>query len=263
MGGSAVTEEVFPGFKFSVCSYVVSLLRPQIVRELDLRRHGLEVLPLDGTFTPMPDGNYLWRTDDHDRTRQELERHSRRDAAVYDDYGRALVDMARFVKPTLDERPPDPVLAPPAGPRRPGAARPPVPGAPRRRPRALHPVDDDERRRVPRSVVRDRRAQGHDERLGDHRHVPRRPVPGHRVRAAPPLHGRDRRRVPVVGTRPGRHRRHLERHRRRGPGSGRRDPHERRGRPHPHRDAAAPRASSSTTATRSRPRSCPRRSIRG
>jgi len=105
LGGAAVTEEVFPGFRVSVCSYVVSLLRPQIVRELDLRRHGLEVLPLDGTFTPMPDGNYLWRTDDHDRTRQELERHSRRDAAVYDDYGRALVDMARFVKPTLDERP--------------------------------------------------------------------------------------------------------------------------------------------------------------
>ena len=108
VGGAAVTEEVFPGFHFSVCSYVVSLLRPQIIRELELRRHGLEILPLDGTFTPMPDGNCLWRTDDHDRTRRELERHSRHDAAVYDEYGRALVEMARFVKPMLDERPPDP-----------------------------------------------------------------------------------------------------------------------------------------------------------
>src|SRR5215207_2416267 len=56
VGGAAVTEEVFPGFRFSVASYVVSLLRPEIIRELDLPRHGLEILPLDGTFTPMHEG---------------------------------------------------------------------------------------------------------------------------------------------------------------------------------------------------------------
>src|SRR5216117_2517950 len=60
LGGAAVTEEVYPGFRFSVASYVVSLLRPEIVRELNLTRHGLEILPLDGTFTPMPSGDYLW-----------------------------------------------------------------------------------------------------------------------------------------------------------------------------------------------------------
>ena len=53
LGGAAVSEEMFPGFTFSVCSYVVSLLRPEIIRDLDLPRHGLELLPLDGTFTPM------------------------------------------------------------------------------------------------------------------------------------------------------------------------------------------------------------------
>ena len=42
VGGAAVTEEIFPGFKFSVCSYVVSLLRPEIIRELQLASHGLE-----------------------------------------------------------------------------------------------------------------------------------------------------------------------------------------------------------------------------
>src|SRR5437773_4944522 len=47
VGGAAVTEEVFPGFRFSVASYVVSLLRPEIIRELELPRHGLEVLPFD------------------------------------------------------------------------------------------------------------------------------------------------------------------------------------------------------------------------
>jgi phytoene dehydrogenase-like protein len=108
LGGAAVTEEVVPGFKFSVCSYVVSLLRPEIIRELDLPRHGLEILPLDGTFTPMPDGDYLWRVNDHARTFREIARHSRVDAEAYDEYGRAMVEMARFVKPILDMTPPDP-----------------------------------------------------------------------------------------------------------------------------------------------------------
>src|SRR6476646_10472855 len=72
VGGAAVTEEVFKGFRFSVCSYVVSLLRPGIIRDLDLPTHGLESLPLDGTFTPMPNGDYLWRVNDHDVTRREI-----------------------------------------------------------------------------------------------------------------------------------------------------------------------------------------------
>src|SRR5438093_200253 len=91
VGGAAVTEEIFPGFRFSVFSYVVSLLRPEIIRELDLPRHGLDILPLDGTFTPLhegegrpapigPDGHrigtgdYLWRVNDHGRTIRELRR---------------------------------------------------------------------------------------------------------------------------------------------------------------------------------------------
>ena len=103
VGGAAVTEEIFPGFKFSVCSYVVSLLRPEIIRDLDLARHGLEILPLDGTFTPMPNGDYLWRVNDHARTFREIARHSRLDAEVYDEYGRAMVEMGRFAKPILGD----------------------------------------------------------------------------------------------------------------------------------------------------------------
>src|SRR5438046_6250154 len=108
LGGAAVTEEVFPGFKFSVCSYVVSLLRPEIIRELDLPRHGMEILPLDGTFTPMPNGDYLWRVNDHAKTRREIARHSRLDAEAYDEYGKAMVEMGRFVKPILAMTAPDP-----------------------------------------------------------------------------------------------------------------------------------------------------------
>jgi phytoene dehydrogenase-like protein len=115
LGGAAVTEEVFKGFRFSVCSYVVSLLRPEIIRELDLPRHGLEILPLDGTFTPMPSGDYLWRVNDHAKTRREIARHSRLDAEAYDEYGRAMVEMGRFVKPILSMLPPDPTSLDPRG----------------------------------------------------------------------------------------------------------------------------------------------------
>ncbi len=115
LGGAAVTEEVFKGFHFSVCSYVVSLLRPEIIRELDLPRHGLDILPLDGTFTPMPNGDYLWRVNDHAQTRREIARHSRLDAEAYDEYGRAMVEMGRFVKPILGMLPPDPASLDPRG----------------------------------------------------------------------------------------------------------------------------------------------------
>jgi phytoene dehydrogenase-like protein len=108
LGGAAVTEEIHPGFKYSVCSYVVSLLRPEIIRELDLPRHGLEILPLDGTFTPMPSGDHLWRMNDHAKTRREIARHSKVDAEAYDEYGRAMIEMGRFVKPILTMTPPDP-----------------------------------------------------------------------------------------------------------------------------------------------------------
>src|SRR5436309_14406117 len=80
VGGAAVTEEVFPGFKFSVFSYVVSLLRPEIIRDLDLPRHGLQILPLESTITPLDDGDYLGSWADPDDARGELRRHSPRDA---------------------------------------------------------------------------------------------------------------------------------------------------------------------------------------
>jgi len=115
LGGAAVTEEIFPGFKYSVASYVVSLLRPEIIRDLDLPRHGLEILPLDGTFTPMPNGDYLWRVNDHARTRREIARHSKVDAEAYEEYGKAMIEMGRFVKPILNMTPPDPTSLDPRG----------------------------------------------------------------------------------------------------------------------------------------------------
>ena len=116
LGGAAVTEEIFPGFRFSVFSYVVSHLRPEIIRELELPKHGLDILPLDGTFTPLRPGegpaagggDYLWRVNDHGRTVRELRRWSPTDAEAYEEYGQLMVDMARFIKPILSIVPPDP-----------------------------------------------------------------------------------------------------------------------------------------------------------
>ncbi len=113
VGGAATTEEVFPGFRFSVFSYVVSLLRPEIIRELDLPRHGLHILPLESTITPLSNGDYLGQWNDHDQNRRELARHSLRDAEAYDEFGLMLHQMARAMKPLLAMAPPDPTsLAP-------------------------------------------------------------------------------------------------------------------------------------------------------
>src|SRR5829696_1023881 len=113
IGGAARSEEVFPGFRFSVFSYVVSLLRPEIIRDLDLPRHGLHILPLESTVTPLPNGDYFAQWGDHDQSRRELARHSLRDAEAYDEFGRLMYRMARAVKPYLAMSPPDPAsLAP-------------------------------------------------------------------------------------------------------------------------------------------------------
>jgi phytoene dehydrogenase-like protein len=113
LGGAAVTEEVFPGFRFSVFSYVVSLLRPEIIRELELPRHGLQILPLESTVTPLDNGDYLASWADPDETRRELYRHAPRDAEAMVQFGRTMQQMAMAVRPLLGLVPPDPTsLAP-------------------------------------------------------------------------------------------------------------------------------------------------------
>uniref|UniRef100_A0A9I9CSV6 Pyridine nucleotide-disulfide oxidoreductase domain-containing protein 2-like n=1 Tax=Cucumis melo TaxID=3656 RepID=A0A9I9CSV6_CUCME len=96
IGGAAVTEELIPGFKFSRCSYLLSLLRPSIIRDLELRRHGLKLLkPMATSFTPCLDGRYLLlgMNDEHDYL--EISKFSKRDA---DAYPRQLINL--LVSPT-------------------------------------------------------------------------------------------------------------------------------------------------------------------
>ena len=106
LGGAAVTEEVFPGFKFSVCSYVVSLLKANIIRELMLPKFGLELLPLESTFTPL-DNDYLMRTADRDETYREMYRHSPRDAETYSRFGPLMGQIGMAVRPILETIPPN------------------------------------------------------------------------------------------------------------------------------------------------------------
>ncbi len=101
LGGAAVTEEIFPGFKFSVCSYVVSLLKSNVIRELVLPKFGLEILPLESTFTPL-DNDYLFRTADADQTYEEIYRHSPRDADTYLRFGPLMSQIGMAVRPILE-----------------------------------------------------------------------------------------------------------------------------------------------------------------
>src|ERR1700694_5887939 len=79
VGGACVTEEVWPGFKVSTAAYVNSLLRPEIISDLDLKRHGFEMLPRNpSSFTPFPDGRYLMLGPDAELNRREIGKFSER-----------------------------------------------------------------------------------------------------------------------------------------------------------------------------------------
>jgi phytoene dehydrogenase-like protein len=108
IGGAAVSRELYPGWTYSNCSYVCSLLRPEIVRDLELPRHGLQVIPYDGGATLMRNGDYFASYHDHDANRREIARHSKHDAEAYDRYGIELMRQCRFIKPLLMRTPPDP-----------------------------------------------------------------------------------------------------------------------------------------------------------
>ena len=81
LGGACITEELWPGFKVSTAAYVNSLLRPEIIRDLELKRHGFEMLPRSpSSFTPFPDGRSLLLGPDKALTHREVAKFSTKDA---------------------------------------------------------------------------------------------------------------------------------------------------------------------------------------
>ncbi len=113
VGGAAVSRELHRGWVYSSCSYVCSLLRPEIIRGLDLPRYGLQIIPYEGSITLTRDGDYLASRADPDLNRREIARHSPRDAEAYARFSRDVARHVRLVKPLLMRTPPDPASSRP------------------------------------------------------------------------------------------------------------------------------------------------------
>ncbi|MBB3975478.1 phytoene dehydrogenase-like protein [Rhizobium azooxidifex] len=108
VGGAATSRELTPGFLYSNCSYVCSLFRPEIMRDLELPRHGLQVVAYEGGAVLTRDGDYLASYRDHDSHRREFARYSKRDAEAYERYARDVTRQCRFIQPLLMRTAPDP-----------------------------------------------------------------------------------------------------------------------------------------------------------
>jgi len=109
VGGCCITEELWPGFKVSTAAYVNSLLRPEIIRDLELKKYGFEMLPRSpSSFTPFPDGRYLMMGPDKEMTHREIVKFSKKDAENYPKYEDMLTRVADFLEPMLTQTPPDP-----------------------------------------------------------------------------------------------------------------------------------------------------------
>ncbi len=107
VGGAAITEELREGFWFTTFSYALSLLRPEIVQELELVKHGFMPLLMSSTFAPMENGDYLLLGQDHGENQQEIARHSRHDADAYDRFDHDLNKVLQAFKPLMDAPPPN------------------------------------------------------------------------------------------------------------------------------------------------------------
>ncbi|MBS0392986.1 MAG: NAD(P)/FAD-dependent oxidoreductase [Proteobacteria bacterium] len=109
IGGAAVTEEFSPGFRASRFSYVMSLLHPRIIGDLELRSMGLEVLPANDLFCPLGGDDYIVFSDNVRKTQAEFARFSRHDAEAYPRFARDLAASAAIVRKLLFETPVNPV----------------------------------------------------------------------------------------------------------------------------------------------------------
>lgn len=107
VGGAAITEELMPGFHFTTFSYALSLLRPDIIHELDLVRHGFMPLLMPTSFAPGENGDHLLLGPDRDENVHEIMRHSKRDADAYDRYEHDMERVCQLLKPLFDKAPPN------------------------------------------------------------------------------------------------------------------------------------------------------------
>jgi phytoene dehydrogenase-like protein len=108
IGGAAVSRSLHDGWTYSNCSYVCSLLRREIVRDLELPRFGLQVIPYEGGASFTKDGDYFAYMSDHDALRREIARHSSKDVDAYERFSQTVIRQCRFIRPFLLRNAPDP-----------------------------------------------------------------------------------------------------------------------------------------------------------
>ena len=109
IGGASVTEEFVPGFKGSRFSYLMSLLHPRVIADLELRAFGLEVLAANDLFCPLGGDDYIIFSDDEAKIQAEFARFSMHDAQIYPEFNRQLQETAKLVRKLLFETPVDPL----------------------------------------------------------------------------------------------------------------------------------------------------------
>ena len=102
IGGATVTEEIWPGYRLSTCSYVCNLLLPEVIRDLDLKRHGYDIRPFDPQhFVPFPDGRFLMSFLDEAKTKAQISKFSKNDVAAHDDYWEMWDRITARMRPLL------------------------------------------------------------------------------------------------------------------------------------------------------------------
>lgn len=108
IGGCAVTEEIWPGYRVSTASYLASLMQEKVIRDLELPRFGYIVDAKDPAFfSPFPDGRYMFMWQDRAKTLTEIAKFSKKDAEAYPKYEAYLERLAIVVESLLLTTPPD------------------------------------------------------------------------------------------------------------------------------------------------------------
>src|SRR5690348_4502288 len=108
VGGCCVTEEIAPGCRVSTTSYIASMLRPEVISELQLSEFGLKMIPCDPAIqVPFPDGQVVPWWADREKARQEFSKISAKDAARFVQVDEQLKKLARYLQPFFMEPPPE------------------------------------------------------------------------------------------------------------------------------------------------------------
>ena len=207
-GGAATTEAPWPDapeFQVTRLSYVMSLLPPTIIKDLDLARHGYKIYPMGPYYQAFPEGGSIkLYADDAKRNHEEVSKWSKKDADAMPRWDAWLAGLADVLGPLLLTVPPNIGSRKPRDLTRDAAAGLAEPRPGRAHDRRRHPAHDDEHRRPARRLVRVAAGQGRARGQRRDRHLGRPVRAGHRVRDGAPLDRRRGRRPPRQLGLPGR-----------------------------------------------------------